>query len=160
MASAGIVHGVWDHRRIMKIPAHIALPGLSPFPGYVSVLPVVLRTNDNSPWTNEFDSKSDPSQNPLAIHMRNKKASCVLAGDMVTLYLRPAEIELSCLIESISTIKPRIEWKKITNEGPSYVYFERKISGNTPNTDVLLYRYDTLHSYHFFFLQVTWRTEL
>lgn len=46
--------------------------------------------------------------------------------------LRPAEIELSCLIESISTTNPRIEWKKITNEGPSYVYFEKKISGNGP----------------------------
>lgn len=41
-----------------------------------------------------------------------------------------AEIELSCLIESISTTNPRIEWKKITNEGPSYVYFDKRISGN------------------------------
>ncbi|XP_010771576.1 junctional adhesion molecule C-like, partial [Notothenia coriiceps] len=42
-------------------------------------------------------------------------------------------IELSCLIESISTSNPRIEWKKITNEGPSYVYFDKKISGDLEN---------------------------
>lgn len=107
------------------------LPGLCPFPGYVSVLPVVLRTNDNSPWTDEFDSKnqSEPMKSPR----EKKKALCVLDVDKVTLYLRPTEIELSCLIESISTINPRIEWKKITNEGPSYVYFEKKISGKPPN---------------------------
>lgn len=68
----------------------------------------------------------------------------VLDVAMVTLYLRPAEIELSCLIESISTINPRIEWKKITNEGPSYVYFERKISGNTPNPQ-LSHRVGVIH---------------
>lgn len=45
-------------------------------------------------------------------------------------FLCPAEVELSCLIDSISTTTPRIEWKKITNDGPSYVYFEKKISGN------------------------------
>lgn len=100
-------------------------PGLCPLPGYVSVLPVVLRTNDNSPWTNEFDSKNQSE--------RKEKAVCVLDVDTVTPDLRPTEIELSCLIESISTINPRIEWKKITNEGPSYVYFERKISGEPPN---------------------------
>ncbi|RVE64315.1 hypothetical protein OJAV_G00145260 [Oryzias javanicus] len=42
-------------------------------------------------------------------------------------------IELSCVIESISTIDPRIEWKKITSEGPSYVYFNKKISGDLEN---------------------------
>ncbi|XP_062309173.1 junctional adhesion molecule 3B isoform X1 [Osmerus eperlanus] len=39
-------------------------------------------------------------------------------------------IELSCLVESISTKNPRIEWKKIKNGEPSYVYFEKKISGD------------------------------
>lgn len=38
-------------------------------------------------------------------------------------------IELTCLIESISTNNPRIEWKKIKNGVPSYVYFQNKISG-------------------------------
>ncbi|XP_063063390.1 junctional adhesion molecule 3B [Engraulis encrasicolus] len=38
--------------------------------------------------------------------------------------------ELSCLIESISTNNPRIEWKKIKNGVPSYVYFQNKISGD------------------------------
>uniref|UniRef100_H3DFI1 Junctional adhesion molecule 3 n=1 Tax=Tetraodon nigroviridis TaxID=99883 RepID=H3DFI1_TETNG len=37
-------------------------------------------------------------------------------------------IELTCLIESISTNNPRIEWKKIKNGIPSYVYFQNKIS--------------------------------
>uniref|UniRef100_A0A8B9JWC4 Junctional adhesion molecule 3a n=1 Tax=Astyanax mexicanus TaxID=7994 RepID=A0A8B9JWC4_ASTMX len=39
-------------------------------------------------------------------------------------------IELTCLIESISTNNPRIEWKKIKNGVPSYVYFQNKISGD------------------------------
>lgn len=114
----------------------MALPRLCPFPGYVSVLPVVLRTNDNAPWTDEFDSKnqSEPMKSPRE---QEKGPVCVLDVDTVTLYLRPTEIELSCLIESISTINPRIEWKKITNEGPSYVYFERKISGEPPNPQLL-----------------------
>ncbi|XP_028322879.1 junctional adhesion molecule C-like [Gouania willdenowi] len=68
----------------------------------VSVLSVVLRTNNDSPWTDEFD-----------------------------------RIELSCLIESISTSNPRIEWKKITDEGPSYVYFDKKISGDLENRAVI-----------------------
>lgn len=38
-------------------------------------------------------------------------------------------IELSCKIESIITEKPRIEWKKIKNGEPSYVYFEDEVSG-------------------------------
>ncbi|KAJ8398974.1 hypothetical protein AAFF_G00416410 [Aldrovandia affinis] len=42
-------------------------------------------------------------------------------------------IELSCLIESISTTDPRIEWKKIKNGEPSYVYFEGRISGDLEN---------------------------
>ncbi|XP_037323096.1 junctional adhesion molecule 3B-like, partial [Pungitius pungitius] len=65
---------------------------------YFSTWAVVLKTNNESPWTNEFD-----------------------------------KIELSCLIESISTTNPRIEWKKITNEGPSYVYFDGQISGDLEN---------------------------
>ncbi|KAF7654854.1 hypothetical protein LDENG_00064060 [Lucifuga dentata] len=39
-------------------------------------------------------------------------------------------IELTCLIESISTNNPRIEWKKIKNGVPSYVYFQNRISGD------------------------------
>ncbi|CAB1349018.1 unnamed protein product [Coregonus sp. 'balchen'] len=39
-------------------------------------------------------------------------------------------IELTCLIESISTNNPRIEWKKIQNGVPSYVYFQNQISGD------------------------------
>ncbi|XP_029030334.3 junctional adhesion molecule 3B, partial [Betta splendens] len=65
---------------------------------YFSVLAVVLRTTENSPWTDEFN-----------------------------------KVELSCLIDSISTTTPRIEWKKITNDGPSYVYFDKKISGDLEN---------------------------
>lgn len=60
----------------------------------------------------------------------------VLDADAVTLHPCPAEIELSCLIESISTTNPRIEWKKITNDGPSYVYFEKKISGKRAGPQV------------------------
>ncbi|XP_056253956.1 junctional adhesion molecule 3B [Seriola aureovittata] len=69
---------------------------------YLSVLAVVLKTNNNSPWTDEFD-----------------------------------KIELSCMIESITTTNPRIEWKKITNDGPSYVYFDKKISGDLENRAVI-----------------------
>ncbi|XP_051537392.1 junctional adhesion molecule 3B-like [Myxocyprinus asiaticus] len=39
-------------------------------------------------------------------------------------------VELSCMIESISTSHPRIEWKKIKNGEPSYVYFEKEIAGD------------------------------
>ncbi|XP_064158132.1 junctional adhesion molecule 3B [Anguilla rostrata] len=42
-------------------------------------------------------------------------------------------IELSCLIESISTKNPRIEWKKIKDGEPSYVYFEKQIIGDLEN---------------------------
>ncbi|XP_053362839.1 junctional adhesion molecule 3B [Clarias gariepinus] len=42
-------------------------------------------------------------------------------------------IKLTCLIESISTSNPRIEWKKIKNGSPSYVYFQNKISGDLEN---------------------------
>ncbi len=38
------------------------------------------------------------------------------------------------MIESISTINPRIEWKKIKKGEPSYVYFEKEISGKLYNT--------------------------
>ncbi|MED6247439.1 Junctional adhesion molecule 3B, partial [Ataeniobius toweri] len=47
------------------------------------------------------------------------------------------KVELSCLIESISTTNPRIEWKKITNNKPSYVYFDKKISGDLENRAVI-----------------------
>ncbi|KAK5620284.1 Junctional adhesion molecule 3B [Crenichthys baileyi] len=70
--------------------------------GYFSVLAVVLKTNNESPSTDEFN-----------------------------------KVELSCLIESISTINPRIEWKKITNNKPSYVYFDKKISGDLENRAVI-----------------------
>uniref|UniRef100_A0A8C8GY68 Ig-like domain-containing protein n=1 Tax=Oncorhynchus tshawytscha TaxID=74940 RepID=A0A8C8GY68_ONCTS len=63
--------------------------------GYFNVLAVILKTTNDAPWANEFES-----------------------------------IELSCLIESISTNDPRIEWKKIKDGEPSYVYFEKKISGD------------------------------
>ncbi|XP_017566553.1 junctional adhesion molecule 3B [Pygocentrus nattereri] len=46
-------------------------------------------------------------------------------------------IELTCLIESISTNNPRIEWKKIKNGVPSYVYFQNKISGDLENRAIL-----------------------
>lgn len=68
----------------------------------LSVLAVVLRTNNEAPWTDEFD-----------------------------------KIELSCLIESISTLNPRIEWKKIKSEGPSYVFFDRRVSGDLENRAVI-----------------------
>ncbi|KAM8835113.1 junctional adhesion molecule 3B [Synchiropus picturatus] len=69
---------------------------------YFSVFAVVLTTDNDSPWTDEFD-----------------------------------KIELSCLIDSISTPNPRIEWKKIKNGGPSYVYFDKKISGDLENRAVI-----------------------
>lgn len=74
MASAGIVHRVWDHPLYHE---NFLLTSRRPaslvFPGYVSVLPVVLRTNNYSPWTNEFDSKSNPSPNPCNQLDKEKK---------------------------------------------------------------------------------------
>ncbi|KAI7800363.1 junctional adhesion molecule 3B [Triplophysa rosa] len=46
-------------------------------------------------------------------------------------------IELTCLIESISTNNPRIEWKKIKNGVPSYVYFQNKVSGDLEHRAIL-----------------------
>lgn len=80
---------------------------------------VVLKTKNSNPWTNEFDSKQRSPRYPLTP-----------PTGIIHLLFVPAGIELSCVIESISTIDPRIEWKKITSEGPSYVYFNKKISGN------------------------------
>lgn len=128
----------------MKIHAHVALPGLFPFSGYVGVLAVVLKTHDNSPWADEFDSKGQKSKpSPQTA----KKGVLRL----ISLCLCPAEVELSCLIESISTTNPRIEWKKITNEGPSYVYFEKKISGNRSHLRLFHCTDDTLHLFYFLF---------
>ncbi|XP_023669365.1 junctional adhesion molecule 3B [Paramormyrops kingsleyae] len=62
---------------------------------YVTIMAVNLRSENTTPWTEEFGS-----------------------------------IELSCKIESIITEKPRIEWKKIKNGEPSYVYFADEVSGD------------------------------
>ncbi|XP_026768031.2 junctional adhesion molecule 3B isoform X1 [Pangasianodon hypophthalmus] len=46
--------------------------------------------------------------------------------------------ELTCFIESTSTNSPRIEWKKVKNGVPSYVYFQNKISGDLENRALLI----------------------
>lgn len=104
------------------------LPFSSCFAGYLSVLAVVLKTNNASPWTNEFDSKSSRLTTLKKIQTSHRSWINVLVSLPVSLL---TEVELSCEIESISTINPRIEWKKITSGGPSYVYFDKKISGKT-----------------------------
>uniref|UniRef100_A0A3Q2E4P7 Junctional adhesion molecule 3b n=2 Tax=Cyprinodon variegatus TaxID=28743 RepID=A0A3Q2E4P7_CYPVA len=68
----------------------------------LSVSAVVLKTNNHSPSTDEFN-----------------------------------KVELSCLIETISTANPRIEWKKFTDGKPSYVYFDKRISGDLENRAVI-----------------------
>ncbi|KAG7282662.1 hypothetical protein CRUP_017588 [Coryphaenoides rupestris] len=73
---------------VILLSTHCCLPALA----------VVLKTDNPTPWTNEFES-----------------------------------VELSCLIESISTNNPRIEWKKIVNSEPSYVFFDNKVSGDLEN---------------------------
>lgn len=87
--------------------------------GFCTVSAVVLKTKNSNPWTNEFDSKQRSPHDPLT------PPTCRIDFLFVS-----AGIELSCVIESISTTNPRIEWKKITSEGPSYVYFNKRISGN------------------------------
>ncbi|XP_026861489.2 junctional adhesion molecule 3B isoform X1 [Electrophorus electricus] len=62
----------------------------------------------------------------------------ILAVMLTTLNQSPwanefESIELSCLIKSISTVSPRIEWKKIKDGKPSYVYFEKQIAGDLEN---------------------------
>ncbi|XP_058865643.1 junctional adhesion molecule 3B-like [Acipenser ruthenus] len=42
-------------------------------------------------------------------------------------------VELSCIIKSISTPDPRIEWKKFRGGDTTYVYFQGKISGALEN---------------------------
>uniref|UniRef100_A0A669DVY5 Ig-like domain-containing protein n=1 Tax=Oreochromis niloticus TaxID=8128 RepID=A0A669DVY5_ORENI len=46
--------------------------------------------------------------------------------------------ELTCLIESISTNNPRIEWKKIKNGVSSFVYSQNKITGDLENRAQLI----------------------
>ncbi len=46
------------HENSCSGESYVALPLLSCFAGYFSVLAVVLKTNNEAPWTDEFDSKS------------------------------------------------------------------------------------------------------
>lgn len=57
-------------------------------------------------------------------------------------------IELTCLIESISTNNPRIEWKKIKNGVPSYVYFQNKIAGKPLGNSPLLKTHQPVRPQH------------
>uniref|UniRef100_A0A673I493 Junctional adhesion molecule 3b n=1 Tax=Sinocyclocheilus rhinocerous TaxID=307959 RepID=A0A673I493_9TELE len=57
-------------------------------------------------------------------------------------------IELSCMIESISTTNPRIEWKKIKKGEPSYVYFEKEIAGKLYNTLLNTMPYNSFTKVH------------
>ncbi|XP_077064781.1 junctional adhesion molecule 3B [Siphateles boraxobius] len=73
--------------------------------------------------------------------------SCLCNSTVFAVILRTTEksvwanefdsIELTCLIESISTNNPRIEWKKIKHGVPSYVYFQNKISGDLEHRALL-----------------------
>ncbi|XP_072518525.1 junctional adhesion molecule 3B [Salminus brasiliensis] len=85
-------HYIHSKMALTRLPCVLALLSVH---CYVSILAVILKTTNNAPWANEYES-----------------------------------IELSCLIESISTNQPRIEWKKIKNGEPSYVYFGGQIAGD------------------------------
>uniref|UniRef100_A0A3P9A6K6 Ig-like domain-containing protein n=1 Tax=Esox lucius TaxID=8010 RepID=A0A3P9A6K6_ESOLU len=87
-------HKIYQIKACYCIPMDVVI-NKKPEKGYFIVLAVILRTTNEAPWANEFES-----------------------------------VELSCLIESISTNNPRVEWKKIKNGVPSYVYFGNQVSGD------------------------------
>uniref|UniRef100_A0A8C6SS41 Junctional adhesion molecule 3a n=1 Tax=Neogobius melanostomus TaxID=47308 RepID=A0A8C6SS41_9GOBI len=63
-------------------------------------------------------------------HMPSSLSVILRTTDQIVWANEFEPIELTCLIESISTNNPRIEWKKIKNGVPSYVYFQNKIAGD------------------------------
>lgn len=106
----------------------VSLP-FSPTGHIPSSLGVILRTTDKIVWANEFERKLQEnysnlfSQNNFYFPDLHYRSLPLMESIFST------AVELTCLIESISTNNPRIEWKKIKNGIPSYVYFQNKISG-------------------------------
>lgn len=100
------------------------------FTGHIpSSLGVILRTTDKIVWANEFERKFREDHSNLFSQSSFSFADlgCILLLSRFLFFF--TAIELTCLIESISTNNPRIEWKKIKNGVPSYVYFQNKIAG-------------------------------
>lgn len=100
------------------------------FTGHIpSSLGVILRTTDKIVWANEFERKLREDHSNLFSQSSFSFADmgCILLLSRFLFFF--TAIELTCLIESISTNNPRIEWKKIKNGVPSYVYFQNKIAG-------------------------------
>lgn len=110
---------------------------------------VTLRTTDKIVWANEFEGKL------LENHFNLFRQSSFSLHDLSSLI--PAlthsvcftAIELTCLIESISTNNPRIEWKKIKNGVPSYVYFQNKIAGKRLGNSLCLKTSSASRPQHF-----------
>ncbi|XP_077423132.1 junctional adhesion molecule 3B isoform X1 [Vanacampus margaritifer] len=69
----------------------------------------------------------------IMCHVPSSLAVILRTTDKIVWANEFESVELTCLIESISTNNPRIEWKKIRNGIPSYVYFQRKIAGDLEN---------------------------
>lgn len=96
----------------------------------LSSLAVILRTTDKIVWANEFERKLLEKRSNRFIQSSFSFSWFGFFLLLLSRVLFPlAAIELTCLIESISTNNPRIEWKKIKNGVPSYVYFQNKIAG-------------------------------
>lgn len=110
-----------------RLPSFFLFPPSGQIPSSVGV---TLRTTDKIVWANEFERKLLENDFNLFGQRRfalpdlgSCSAACMCSASSFT------AIELTCLIESISTNNPRIEWKKIKNGIPSYVYFQNKIAG-------------------------------
>lgn len=102
---------------------------LPPPAGHVpSSLGVILRTTDKTVWANEFECKLLENHSSLLFNQSMFFFLFFFLRLSRSVFSFTA-IELTCLIESISTNNPRIEWKKIKNGIPSYVYFQNKIAG-------------------------------
>ncbi|KAF3841399.1 hypothetical protein F7725_007261 [Dissostichus mawsoni] len=115
-----------------SLPMSLSLPpSLSPstpklFRYFAHVRPVKASIASTPRWRKHSGLSPD---SPLSNHCYFSVLAVVLKTSNEAPWTDEFDrIELSCLIESISTSNPRIEWKKITNEGPSYVYFDKKIS--------------------------------
>lgn len=100
------------------------------FAGHIpSSFGVILRTTEKIVWANEFERKLLEDHSNLFSQSSFSFCWFRRRPAALTLSVSFTAIELTCLIESISTNNPRIEWKKIKNGIPSYVYFQNKIAG-------------------------------
>lgn len=91
------------------------------------MLAVTLRTTAKIVRINEFERKL-PQPILAKVAFLSLPIYVPLFFALCTPFLSAA-VELTCIIDFASTYNLRIEWKKIKNGIPSYVYYRKKIVG-------------------------------